>query len=93
VLGLLLLMGSNSELLLIVFNVVIVHSSCCILLFKVSYSFFVQGHPFAPLGLGVLLSQCIGYFLLTDIYCCELVHLTINSYSNGRRDKRSELFS
>jgi len=42
-----------------------------------AYSCFVHGHLLIPLSLGVLLSQCILYFVLTDIDICELVHLTL----------------
>jgi len=57
---LLLLTRSDSKLFLIVLIVDTVFQN-------IFHLFVYQGHLLAPLGLGVLLSQCILYFLLPDI--------------------------
>jgi len=65
-----LLFSTVSDIELI-FTVLIVHLyllNC----FKYLFAFFTG----TPLGLGVLLSQCLLYFLLTEIDICELVKMT-----------------
>jgi len=59
------------------YNVLILLTFLTVLLtfFILSDSFFVHGHLLVPLGFDVLLSPCILYFLINDIYICELVHL------------------